>query len=53
MCVCVGNEREVEEHRKMMNNLFDYDDVGEITEYVGCKVERTNEAVKLTQPVLL
>ena len=38
-----------------MLRRFDCDDVGEVKEYLGCKVdvEINNSALKLTQPVLL
>jgi hypothetical protein len=36
-----------------MKARFDCDDIGELTEYVGCKVERTKDYVRFTQPVLL
>ena len=32
---------------------FDCDDVGELEEYVGCKIERDKDTFKITQPVLL
>jgi hypothetical protein len=36
-----------------MKARFDCDDIGELTEYVGCKVELTQDYVRFTQPVLL
>jgi hypothetical protein len=38
-----------------MKLLFKCDDVGEMTEYVGCKVEYNKEGkyMKLTQPVVI
>ena len=32
---------------------FDCDDVGEVNEYVGCKIEQGNGYFKFTQPVML
>jgi hypothetical protein len=32
---------------------FKCDNVGVMTEFIGCKVERNNDSIKLTQPVLL
>jgi len=32
---------------------FECDDLGELTEYVGNKIERDKDSIKLTQPVLL
>ena len=41
--------------KQKMMSLFDCDDLGEMKEYVGCKVERNwkEQWIKLTQPVLL
>jgi hypothetical protein len=43
------------EAKDMMGKIFDCEDVGEMHEYVGCKIERDLEAPSLcmTQPVLL
>jgi hypothetical protein len=32
---------------------FDCKDCGDIKEYVGCKIERTKNSLKFTQPVLI
>jgi hypothetical protein len=32
---------------------FDYEDCGDIKEYMGCKLERTKNSLKFTQPVLM
>jgi len=39
--------------KEKMNERFEFDDVGLLTKYVGCKAERINESIKFTQPVLL
>ena len=46
---------EVRKAREEMLSLFECDDVGEVKEYLGCKVERNQERgeVRLTQPVIL
>jgi hypothetical protein len=38
-----------------MTARFDCEEIGEVDEYVGCKVERNYEenSIKLTQPVML
>jgi hypothetical protein len=36
-----------------MKARFDCDDIGELTKYVGCMVDRTPYYVRFTQPVLL
>ena len=37
-CVFFGNAMDVEESRNKMKELFDCDDVGDMDEYVGCKI---------------
>ncbi|KAL7464316.1 hypothetical protein ACHAXS_008470, partial [Conticribra weissflogii] len=39
----------------MMKKHFECDDLGNMTEYIGCKIERskTSRAIKITQPVLV
>ena len=41
--------------KKQMTDRFDCDEIGNMDEYVGCKVERDyeNRSIKLTQPVML
>ena len=50
-----GKEEEVKKGRNILKQHFDLDEVGELKEYVGCKVEYNKEKgwIKLTQPVLL
>ena len=54
-CLILGPKTMVDSAKKEMMKLFDCDDLGEMQEYVGCKVERNQEErwVRLTQPVLL
>jgi len=52
-CVCFGNETDVEKSRNQMKELFDCDDVGDMNEYVGCKIEKGNGTFKFTQPVMV
>jgi hypothetical protein len=52
-CLVAGNEEGVLAAKEQMKARFDFDDIGELTEYVGCKVERTKDCVRYTQPVLL
>jgi hypothetical protein len=49
----VGNQEGVLATKERMKARFDCDDIGELTEYVGCKIERTDDYVKFTQPGLL
>ena len=50
-----GHNHDVHEGRKAIKQYFDLDEIGELKEYVGCKVEYDREDgwMKLTQPVLL
>jgi hypothetical protein len=43
------------EAKDMMGKIFDCEDVDEMNEYVGCKIERDPEepSLRITQPVLL
>jgi hypothetical protein len=52
--VC-GGKNSVMEAKDMMAKIFDCEDVGEMNEYVGCKIERDLEepSLRMTQPVLL
>jgi len=45
----------VDREKDMMKNHFECDDLGNMTEYIGCKIERSNtsRAIKITQPVLV
>ena len=48
-----GNKADVLELKKQLFDTMECEDVGELNEYVGCKIERTEDAIKLTQPVLI
>ena len=50
-----GNKSDVLKGREALKQHFDLDEVGELQEYVGCKVEynKVNGTMKLTQPVLV
>ena len=54
-CLIVGKKNLVLSTKEQMKKLFDCDDLGEMTEYVCCKVERSHEKryMKLTQPVMI
>jgi hypothetical protein len=54
-CLVAGEKLEVLKAKGEMMSRFDCDEVGEMKEYVGCKVDRDWEkgTLKLTQPVLL
>ena len=50
--VC-GEPNEVRRTKQDMMARFDCEDVGDVKEYVGCKIDRTANTLKFTQPVLL
>jgi hypothetical protein len=47
----IGPKKAVE--KKDLMERFDCEDCQDIKEYVGCKIERTNNSLKFTQPVLM
>ena len=54
-CLICGTYEAVQIAKKQMMDRFDCDEVGELKEYVGCKIDRNMEegSIKLTQPVLM
>ena len=50
-----GHKSDVIEGKESLKKHFDIDEVGELTEYIGCKVKVNREEgwIRLTQPVLL
>jgi hypothetical protein len=54
-CLVGGKDKGVKKAKVHMMELFDCDDVGELKEHVGCKVDYDREAgtMKLTQPVMI
>ena len=54
-CLCVGNPVEVAKTREEILSKFEREDVREVKEYLGCKIDRNWEdrQVRLTHPVLL
>jgi hypothetical protein len=54
-CLIAGEKWQVIIEKDRMKNLFDCDDIGEMTEYVGCKVEynKLERYMRLTQPVMI
>jgi hypothetical protein len=51
----LGNENEVCKYHQMMNEYFDCDNVGELQEYVACKIERneSDNCLMIKQPVII
>ena len=54
-CLISGDKEKVQLYKEEMKEMFDCEDVGELKEYVGCKIDRNWERkeIKITQPVLL
>jgi len=52
-CLVCGRDDGVKEAKSRLKERFDCDDSGNLTEYIGCKIDRGDGWMKLTQPVLL
>lgn len=57
-CACFGRPEDVKREVETLKELFDCDDVGTMYEYVGCKIDRSEDTngigeFKFTQPVML
>ena len=54
-CLCTGKDDGVVSAKNEFKKHFEVDDLGLLTEYVGCKIEydRDRRRMKLTQPVLI
>ena len=52
-CMIWGNKQIIYKEKEQFMERFDCDDVGELKEYVGCKIERTENSIRFTQPVLI
>jgi hypothetical protein len=54
-CLVVGNKGNVKKAKKKMTDRFDCDIIGNMDEYVGCKLERNwaERWIRFTQPVLI
>jgi hypothetical protein len=52
-CLFAGDKRAEEAAKEQMKIQFECDDLGELNEYVGCKIDRNEDSVKFTQPVLI
>ncbi len=54
-CLVCGTPDRVREAKAQRMKCFDCDDIGDLTEYIGCKIDRNDKEgwMKLTQPVLM
>ncbi len=49
----IGSKKVVEKTKKDQMERFNWEDCGDIEEYVRCKIVRTKNSLKFTQPVVL
>ena len=51
----IGDSESVADLKNNLNNLFDCSDKGEMTNYIGCKIDcdRNDRSLKMTQLVLI
>jgi len=49
----LGSQTDIDTTKEQLKKRFDCDDIGQLNEYVGCKIERTDSRIKITQPVLI
>ncbi len=49
----IGPKKAVQKTKKDLMKRFDCKDCGDIKEYMGCKIERTKNSLKFTQPGLM
>jgi hypothetical protein len=52
-CLVSGDKRAVDFAKEQMKSRFECDDLGELNQYVGCNIDRNEDSVKFTQPVLI
>ena len=52
-CLYYRKPDDVKHFKQELMLKLDCDDSGELKEYVGCKIERKGNRMKLTQPVLV
>jgi hypothetical protein len=52
-CLVAEYKRAVEAAKEQMKSRFECDDLGELNEYVGFKIDIDEDSVKFTQPALI
>jgi hypothetical protein len=48
-----GDKTAVEAAKEQIKSLFECDDLGELNEYAGWKIDRDEDSANFTQPVLI
>ena len=52
-CIYCGKADEINESKKNLMSKLDCEDIGKLNKYVGCKLERKGNRMKITQLVLV
>jgi hypothetical protein len=54
-CLLMGRKSEVSKYHAVMNSYFDFDNIGDLKEYVGCKIDKQERGnhLLITQPVIV
>jgi Reverse transcriptase (RNA-dependent DNA polymerase) len=54
-CLLIGHKEDVSKYKTMLHQFFECEDIGNLKEYVGCKIERNKESksFKIPQPVII
>jgi hypothetical protein len=52
-CLVCGLQENVEEVKNDLKEPFDCDDLGNMMEYIACKIDHDKNSMKFTQPVLM
>jgi hypothetical protein len=54
-CLLIGHKEEVSKYKNIMQQYFKCEDIGELKEYVGCKVDRNkkDKGLKVSQSVII
>jgi hypothetical protein len=46
-CLLIGHKEEVSKYKDMMQQYFECEDIGELKEYVGCKIDRGTKRIRV------
>jgi hypothetical protein len=54
-CLLIGHKEEVSKYKNMMQEYFECEDIGELKEYVGCKIDQNkkDKSLKISQLVII
>ena len=53
--LCIANAKHVEHKKELLKKHFEYDDIGRVQDYIGCKIDISDDgrSFKMMQPVLV